>query len=116
MSSWLISRLRLPVTYRFARAINRLVDVLPEFVSAIMPPSFALSQGHFGMRGQTHTHGSSGARFQASALAQSMSGSMTQIRMLGFAGWAGADKNGRHEIFLLCPIDRCNCTFEGLQE
>eukprot|EP00798_Chlamydomonas_sp_ICE-L_P017781 gene17781-24156_t len=46
----------LPVTYRFAHALNRLIDVLPEFVYALMPPNFVLAQGHFEMEGRGQTH------------------------------------------------------------
>ena len=122
----LLEPLVLPVTYRFAAALGRLFDVLPEFVAAIMPPTFVLARGHYThMRGQTCIEGSSGARFQASAVAHSMAGSVTQANVmqihermkdLGFLGWAGCDMTGRHEVLLVCPLDRSICLFEGIQE
>ncbi len=98
------------------------VDVLPEFVSAIMPSTYSLDPEHFGSaRGNTHVHLASGARFQATAYTRYAWGERVRdiharMKQLGFAGWIGCDNIGRDEVVLFCPIDRNVLAFDGLEE
>lgn len=112
----------LPVTCLHYPPLNKLVDVLPEFVAAVMPAEFELCDGHYSEgRGQTSYVGASGARFQLRAVqgrevASRVEQIQQRLKALGFLGWYGCDNIGRPEVFLRCSVIEQVLQFDGVEE
>lgn len=100
------------------------LDIVPEFVYAITGICHGLNlmHGHFD-RGVTTC--ASGVKFQMTALNTGpepfkrilkpfVQRFWSQMNEIGFKGWLGADKDGRLEVCLQCPIDSDMISFEGL--